>query len=34
MWALLLFLFLFAYLIDAGMGELERRVEYYSAARN
>jgi NitT/TauT family transport system permease protein len=33
MWALLLLLFLFAYLIDAGMGELERRIEYYSAAR-
>jgi NitT/TauT family transport system permease protein len=34
MWALLLVLFLFAYLIDAGMGELERRIDYYSAARN
>jgi NitT/TauT family transport system permease protein len=33
MWALLLVLFVFAYLLDAGMGELERRVEYYSAAR-
>ncbi len=33
MWALLLVLFLFAYLIDAGIGYLERRVEYYSAAR-
>jgi NitT/TauT family transport system permease protein len=34
MWALLLVLFLFAYLIDAGMGELERRIDYYSAARH
>jgi NitT/TauT family transport system permease protein len=34
MWALLLVLFLFAYLLDAGIGHLERRVEYYSAARN
>jgi NitT/TauT family transport system permease protein len=34
MWALLLVLFLFAYLVDAGMGRLERRVEYYSAARH
>ncbi len=33
MWALLLVLFLFAYLVDAGMGELERRIDYYSAAR-
>jgi NitT/TauT family transport system permease protein len=33
MWALLLVLFLFAYAVDAGMGELERRVDYYSAAR-
>jgi NitT/TauT family transport system permease protein len=33
MWALLLILFLFAYLLDAGMGELERRIDYYSAAR-
>lgn len=33
MWALLLVLFLFAYLLDAGMGELERRIDYYSAAR-
>ncbi|SRR6266508_528976 len=33
MWALLLVLFLFAYVVDAGMGELERRIEYYSAAR-
>lgn len=33
MWALLLVLFLFAWLLDAGMGALERRVEYYSAAR-
>ncbi len=34
MWALLLVLFSFAYLLDAGMGELERRIDYYSAARN
>lgn len=34
MWALLLVLFFFAYLLDAGMGALERRVEYYSANRN
>jgi NitT/TauT family transport system permease protein len=34
MWALLLVLFLFAYLIDAGMGALERRIDYYSAARH
>jgi NitT/TauT family transport system permease protein len=33
MWALLLVLFLFAYLLDAGVSYLERRVEYYSAAR-
>jgi NitT/TauT family transport system permease protein len=33
MWALLLVLFAFAYAVDAGMSELERRVEYYSAAR-
>jgi NitT/TauT family transport system permease protein len=33
MWALLLVLFLFAYLLDAGMGELEKRIDYYSAAR-
>jgi NitT/TauT family transport system permease protein len=33
MWALLLVLFLFAYLVDIGIGELERRVDYYSAAR-
>ena len=33
MWALLLVLFLFAYLLDAGIGYLERQVEYYSAAR-
>jgi NitT/TauT family transport system permease protein len=33
-WALLLVLFLFAYLIDAGMGALERRIDYYSAARH
>jgi NitT/TauT family transport system permease protein len=34
MWALLLFLFLFAYVVDAWMGELERRIDYYSAARH
>jgi NitT/TauT family transport system permease protein len=34
MWALLLVLFLLAYLLDAGVSYLERRVEYYSAARN
>ena len=34
MWALLLVLFFFAYLLDAGMGELERRIDYYSAARH
>jgi NitT/TauT family transport system permease protein len=33
MWALLIMLFLFAYLVDAGIGELERRLDYYSAAR-
>jgi NitT/TauT family transport system permease protein len=33
MWALLLVLFAFAYLLDAGMGELERRIDYSSAAR-
>jgi NitT/TauT family transport system permease protein len=33
MWALLLVLFFFAYLMDAGMGELERRIDYYSSAR-
>jgi NitT/TauT family transport system permease protein len=33
MWALLLVLFAFASLVDAGMGELERRIDYYSAAR-
>ncbi len=33
MWALLLVLFFFAYLLDAAMGELERRIDYYSAAR-
>jgi NitT/TauT family transport system permease protein len=33
MWALLLFLFLFAYAVDAAMGELEHRIDYYSAAR-
>jgi NitT/TauT family transport system permease protein len=33
MWALLLVLFFFAYLMDAGMGALERRIDYYSAAR-
>jgi NitT/TauT family transport system permease protein len=33
MWALLLVLFFFAFLVDAGIGELERRIEYYSAAR-
>lgn len=33
MWALLLVLFAFAYLLDAGMGELERRIDYYSSAR-
>ena len=34
MWALLLVLFSFAYLLDAGIGALERRIDYYSAARN
>jgi NitT/TauT family transport system permease protein len=34
MWALVLVLFLFAYAVDAGMGALERRVDYYSAARS
>ena len=34
MWALLLVLFSFAYVLDAGMGALERRIDYYSAARN
>jgi NitT/TauT family transport system permease protein len=34
MWALVLVLFLFAYAVDAAMGALERRVDYYSAARS
>jgi NitT/TauT family transport system permease protein len=33
MWALLLVLFLFAFVLDAIVGFFERRVEYYSAAR-
>ena len=33
MWALLLVLFFFAYLMDAGMGELDRRIDYYSSVR-
>ena len=33
MWALLLVLFAFAYLLDALMGELEHRIDYYSSAR-
>ena len=34
MWALLLFLFFFAFLIAEGLGMLERKFEYYAAARN
>ena len=34
MWALLLFLFFFAFLIAEGLGFLERKFEYYAAARN
>ncbi len=34
MWALLLFLFFFAFLIAEGLGILERKFEYYAAARN
>lgn len=33
-WALLLVLFAFAFAIAEGLGYLERRVEYYAAARN
>jgi NitT/TauT family transport system permease protein len=33
MWALLLVLFASAFAIDGGMGYVERRVEYYAAAR-
>lgn len=33
MWALLLVLFALAFAIDAGLGALERRVEYYAASR-
>jgi ABC-type multidrug transport system permease subunit len=34
MWALLFFLFFFAFLIAEGLGVLERRFEYYAAARH
>lgn len=34
LWALLLILFAFAFVIDALFGHLEKRVEYYAAARN
>lgn len=33
MWALLLVLFVFAFGLDAALGRLEKRIEYYSAAR-
>ena len=33
MWALLLVLFAFAFILDAGLTYLERRIEYYSASR-
>ena len=33
MWALLLVLFCFAFILDAAMTHLERRIEYYSASR-
>ena len=33
MWALLLVLFAFAFIIDAVLTYLERRIEYYSASR-
>jgi NitT/TauT family transport system permease protein len=33
MWALLLVLFLFAFLLDSVLSRLEKRIEYYSAAR-
>lgn len=33
MWALLLVLFAAAFALDSGLGHLERRIEYYSAAR-
>ena len=33
LWALLLVLFLFAFLLDSVLGRLEKRIEYYSAAR-
>jgi NitT/TauT family transport system permease protein len=34
MWALLLVLFFFAFVIAEALGHLERRVEYYAASRN
>jgi NitT/TauT family transport system permease protein len=34
MWALLLVLFALAFLIDAGLGYLERRLEYFAASRS
>jgi NitT/TauT family transport system permease protein len=34
MWALLLVLFAMAFLLDAAMAALEKRVEYYAASRN
>jgi len=34
MWALLMVLFFFAFLIAEGLGMLERRFEYYAASRN
>jgi NitT/TauT family transport system permease protein len=32
-WALVLTLFIFAFVIAEGLGYLERRVEYYAASR-
>ena len=34
LWALLLLLFVLAFLIDGLLGYLEKRVEYYAATRN
>jgi NitT/TauT family transport system permease protein len=33
MWALLLVLFLAAFILDSALGQLEKRIDYYSAAR-
>lgn len=34
MWALLLVLFFFAFLISEGLGIIDRKFEYYAASRN